>query len=42
MIQQDNDPNHLKEMFKSGLIPNDEYYFRLKANELNINTYKFI
>ena len=40
MIQQNNDPDHLKEMFKSGLIPNDEYYFRLKAQELNINTYK--
>ena len=40
MIQQNNDPDHLKEMFKSGLIPNDEYYFRLKAQKLNINTYK--
>ncbi len=40
MIQQNNEPEHLKEMFKQSLIPSNEYYFRLKANELNINTYK--
>ena len=42
MIQENNTPTQLKRLWRSGEITTKNYFFRLKANELNINTYKFI
>ena len=40
MIQENNNPTHLLELLKSKQITNHSYQFRLKANELQIKTYK--
>ena len=41
-IKEDNDPVFLRELFVDGIITGQEYHFRLKANELGIDTYKII
>lgn len=39
MKQENNTPTQLRRLWKSGQITTNSYFFRLKANELNINTY---
>ena len=41
MKKQNNNPNYLKLLLRYHLITIQQYFFRLKAFELNINTYKF-
>ena len=41
MKQQNNNTNYLNTLLKYKLITLKQYYFRKKANELNINTYKY-
>ena len=41
-LKEDNDPEFLRELFVDGIITGQEYHFRLKANELGIETYKII
>ncbi len=40
MIKENNKVDHLRKLWESGKINTFEYFFRLKAEELNINTYK--
>ena len=42
MIKQNNNPNYLKTLLKYDIITLKQFYFRQKANELNINTFKAI
>ena len=42
MKQENNTPTQLQRLWRSGQITTEIYFFRLKSNELNINTYKFI
>jgi len=41
MTQEDNSPENLMKLWSSDEITTEEYFFRLKANELNIKTFKF-
>lgn len=40
MIKENNNKYNLKRLLKLNKITFENYLFRLKANELNINTYK--
>lgn len=40
MIKENNAVDHLRKLLRIGEINTNEYFFRLKAKELNINTYK--
>ena len=40
MKKENNSPKYLKFLLNSKLITYQNYLFRLKANELNINTYQ--
>tara|TARA_A100001201_G_scaffold4020_4_gene8574 strand:+ start:5994 stop:6125 length:132 start_codon:yes stop_codon:yes gene_type:complete len=40
MIKENNNKNNLKRLLKLNKIKFQNYLFRLKANQLNINTYK--
>ena len=42
LIKENNDPEFIKELFINGVISGQEYHFRLKANELGIETYSII
>lgn len=42
MKKQNNNPNYLKLLLRHNLITMQQYFFRLEAKKLNINTYKFI
>jgi hypothetical protein len=42
MIKENNTKSQLRKLWQNDRISTEEYFFRLKANELNINTYKFI
>jgi hypothetical protein len=39
MKKQNNNPKHLISLWVRNIITSEQYFFRLKANELNINTY---
>ena len=39
MKKQNNNPKHLSNLWTKNIITYEQYFFRLKANELNINTY---
>lgn len=41
LAQQDNSEDHLKDLFKEGLISGHEYHFRKKAESLGIKTYDY-
>ena len=41
MKQQNNDTKNLRKLWLNGKITDEQYFFRLKANELNIKTYKY-
>ena len=40
MIKENNNKHNLKRLLKLNKITFQNYLFRLKANQLNINTYK--
>ena len=40
MIKENNNKHNLKKLLNLNKITFENYLFRLKANELNINTYK--
>jgi len=40
MKKQNNNPNYLRLLWKYNLITSEQYFFRLEAYKLNINTYK--
>jgi hypothetical protein len=40
MKKENNNPKYLKFLLSSKLITFENYLFRLKANELNIDTYQ--
>ena len=40
MIKENNNKHNLKRLSKLNKITFENYLFRLKANELNINTFK--
>ena len=42
MIKENNTSSQLRKLWQNDEISTKEYFFRLKAKELNINTYKFI
>ena len=42
MKQENNTPTQLRRLWRSGQITTNDFFFRLKASELNINTYKLI
>ncbi len=42
LMKEDNDPVFIRQLFVEGLISGQEYHFRLKANELGIDTYIII
>ena len=42
MIKENNTKSQLRKLWQSDKITTEQYFFRLKAKELNINTYKFI
>ena len=42
MKKQNNNPNYLALLVRYNLITTHQYFFRLGANELNINTYQLI
>jgi len=42
MIKENNTKSQLRKLWQNDRISTKEYFFRLKAKELNINTYKFI
>ncbi len=42
MLQQNNDENHLRELFNEGIISGQEYHFRKNAKKLGILTYTII
>lgn len=42
MIREINTPTQLKRLWRNNLIDAKQYFFRLKAHELNIPTYKAI
>jgi len=42
MIRENNTSSQLRKLWRNDEITTKEYFFRLKAKELNINTYKFI
>jgi len=42
MIKENNTKSQLRKLWRNDKISTKEYFFRLKAKELNINTYKFI
>jgi len=42
MKKQNNIPEYLILLWKYQIIDTKQYFFRLKANELGINTYKII
>jgi len=42
MKKENNTPTQLRRMWMSGQITTEAFFFRIKAKELNINTYKFI
>ena len=41
MTKEDNSKENLIKLLTDNKITLEQYYFRLKANELNINTYKY-
>ncbi len=40
MKKQNNNPNYLRLLWRYNLITSEQYFFRLEAFKLNINTYK--
>ena len=42
MKKENNTPTQLRRLWKSGQITTEDFFFRLKASELNINTYQQI
>ena len=40
MIQENNNPRYLQFLLTNKLITYENYLFRLKASQLNINTYQ--
>mgnify|MGYP003643052899 FL=1 len=40
MIKENNNPRYLQFLLSNKLITYESYLFRLKASELNINTYQ--
>ena len=40
MIKENNTPTQLKRLWRNNIITTENYFFRLKAYELNIATYK--
>jgi hypothetical protein len=42
VIPQNNDEDHLRELFNDGIISGQEYHFRKKAKELGIQTLTII
>ena len=40
MKRENNTPTQLKRLWRSNVIDTKQYFFRLKAYELNIPTYK--
>ena len=40
MIVENNTPTQLKRLWRNNIIDAKQYFFRLKAYELNISTYK--
>ena len=40
MIRENNTPTQLKRLWKSDIIDTKQYFFRLKAYELDTPTYK--
>ena len=40
MKQQNNDTKNLRKLWLNGKITDEQYFFRLKADELNIKIYK--
>jgi len=42
MEKQNNTPEYLKLLWRYEIIDTKQYFFRLKANKLGINTYKLI
>ena len=41
MIEQNNQPQNLAEQWINKKITLEQYFFRLKANEMNIKTFKY-
>jgi len=42
MIKENNTKSQLRQLWRDDKITTNEYFFRLKAQELSINTYKLI
>lgn len=40
MIEEYNDPLHLRRLYQAGRITLESYFFRLGAYQMNIKTYK--
>ena len=41
MKQENNTPENLQKLWINNLITSQEYFFRLQANKLKINTYQW-